>query len=178
MRRLLYILALFNALKSCSMSFKSGEYFGKNSNWLTPASTNSLITFFYELVNYPCSSTLGIFNDGNKSWSYHCSNPTAFGVTLNIIRAIKSFSFCRLLNFLFYLVFPLAHHKLFSIVWSGINTVLIIFKSWFIINIRLLLPIVLIKFRGKADNILSFILYFFLYNEVVFFQGKFIIFKA
>ena len=28
-----YILALFNALKSCSISFKSGEYFGKNSNW-------------------------------------------------------------------------------------------------------------------------------------------------
>jgi len=27
-----YILALFNALKSCSMSFKSGEYFGKNSS--------------------------------------------------------------------------------------------------------------------------------------------------
>ncbi len=28
-----YILALLNALKSCSISFKSGEYFGKNSNW-------------------------------------------------------------------------------------------------------------------------------------------------
>ena len=28
-----YILAIFNALKSCYMSFKSGEYFGKNSNW-------------------------------------------------------------------------------------------------------------------------------------------------
>ena len=27
-----YILALFNALKSCSMSLKSGEFFGKNSN--------------------------------------------------------------------------------------------------------------------------------------------------
>ena len=28
-----YIIAIFNALKSCSMSFKSGEYFGKNINW-------------------------------------------------------------------------------------------------------------------------------------------------
>ena len=28
-----YILTLFNVLKSCSMSFKSREYFGKNSNW-------------------------------------------------------------------------------------------------------------------------------------------------
>ena len=27
-----YILYLFNALKSCFMSFKSGEYCGKNSN--------------------------------------------------------------------------------------------------------------------------------------------------
>jgi hypothetical protein len=41
-----YILALFNALKSGSMSFKSGEYFGKNSNWCSPGYTNSLITFF------------------------------------------------------------------------------------------------------------------------------------
>ena len=28
-----YILALLNSLKSCSISFKLGEYFGKNSNW-------------------------------------------------------------------------------------------------------------------------------------------------
>ena len=28
-----YIITVFNALKSFSMSFKSGEYFGKNSNW-------------------------------------------------------------------------------------------------------------------------------------------------
>jgi hypothetical protein len=41
-----YILALFNALKSCSMSFKLGEYFGKNSNWWPPGYTNPLITFF------------------------------------------------------------------------------------------------------------------------------------
>ena len=43
------------------------------------------------MVNYPCSSTLGIFNDGNKCLSNHCSNPTAFRVILNIIGAIKSF---------------------------------------------------------------------------------------
>ena len=41
-----YILAIFNALKSCSMSFKSEECLGKNSNWLSPTYTNSLITFF------------------------------------------------------------------------------------------------------------------------------------
>ena len=36
-------------------------------------------------------SILGIFNDGNKCLSNHCSNPTAFRVILNIIGAIKSF---------------------------------------------------------------------------------------
>ena len=88
-----YILTVFNALKSCSMSFKSGEYFGKNSNWWPPASTNSLITFFLWVGELSDISTLGIFNDGNKCWNNHCSNPTAFRVTWNIIGAIKSFDF-------------------------------------------------------------------------------------
>ena len=90
-----YILDIFNALKSCSMSFKSGEYFGQNSNWWSPGYTNSLITFFIWIgeLSHPCSSTLGFFNDGNKCWFNHCLNPTAFRLPLNIIGAIKSFSF-------------------------------------------------------------------------------------
>ena len=35
------------------------------------------------MVNYPCSSTLGFFNDGNKCWFNHCWNPTAFRLPLN-----------------------------------------------------------------------------------------------
>ena len=91
-----YVIALFNALKSCSMSFKSGECFGKNSNWLTPAYTNSLITFFLWIGELSIISTLGIFNDGNKYWANHCSNPTAFRFTLNIIGVIRAL--LRLIN--------------------------------------------------------------------------------
>ena len=63
-----YILALFIALKSFPMSFKSGEYFYKNSNsnWWPPASTNYLITFFIWIGELSIISTLGFFNDGNK----------------------------------------------------------------------------------------------------------------